>query len=522
MSGRVVDFPKPAQRRPDELYEVPQLPHDESAEREVLGTLIALEDADLARETAAAVRPQDFYGDFPRRVLEAIYTLAQRQEAPTLSAVAHQLTQAHPDALEMSGGGATVAAFLECQGSPAALKQACARVKESALRRELAEAGRRLVEQAPDYTRSPAELVAALNEQIERVTGEASGVDRFTRAAVSALDFAAERLEKPRLLLGAGVLCAGDFAILYGKSGIGKTWHSLALARALARGAPWLGLGTPPTGACVGFLELELRDHNVQERLHTLAGGADRLDEHDRRVLIIPRDRLRGVVDLRDAAQLEQLKHWIRTHRLEVLIVDALSRAHTANENDAQEFGRVLAGLDALRRETNCAILLLHHERKESRDGSGSENHLDALRGTSRLQSDPTLLMRIHETRGGLRSLVFAKVSTGETPEPIYFRMGPSGPEVVEAPEQVATSNRENVAQVVLGSSVPVTARQVAEALGISKPTANRHLTALVKAGRIAQLGENQAARYTAPTASPSQPSQVDLRDGLADWEATH
>src|SRR5207247_1138861 len=168
--------------------------------------------------------------------------------------------------------------------------------------------------------------------------------------------------------------------------------------------------------------------------------------------IVAARPMLRGAVDLfANRTDLDALRHWITSHRLEVLIVDALSRAHTANESDAQEFGHVLAALDALRHESGCAIELLHHERKELGGGKGKSDDLDALRGTSRLQSDPTLLIRLKQSVDGLRCVVFAKVSGDRTPEPIYYAISDTGrTEIREPPEARGDANREHVLQAGL------------------------------------------------------------------------
>jgi hypothetical protein len=250
----------------------------------------------------------------------------------------------------------------------------------------------------------------------------------------------------------------------------------------------------------------------MQKRLCVVSGGT--VTAEDAKLSVVARPVLRGIVDLQSADDLLSLKHWIRRERIELLIVDALSRVHLADENDAQEFGRVLAALDALRHETGCAILLLHHERKQQHGrGGGDDSHLDALRGTSRLQSDPTLLIRLWESRG-LRCVVFVKVSEGREPDPIWYRMAENGlPEVVDAPEVGASSNEARVFQVIEVAGGPVTREEVQERTGFSRPTVAKHLKALVAAGKVSRQGENRTTTYCMPANLPSLPSSGLLAD---------
>lgn len=336
---------------------------------------------------------------------------------------------------------------------------------------------------------------------------------RLCAAAVSAADLCALDIPKPRSLLGDGVLTSGGLGILYGKPGGGKTWQTLELSRAWVRGETWLGLRTPPEGVRVGVLELELGLCSMQQRLKALGVGTH---ERDSALRIVCRPNLRGTVDLCQPVQVADLRAWVESDELDVLMVDALSRAHSASENKAEELAPVLAALDALRHETGCAVLAVHHERKQG-NGSGDDNDLDALRGSSRLQSDPTLLLRLKRSTGDLRCLTFVKVSEGHTPEPVWFRLGQDGrPEVVQPPRAKGDGNRERVLRAVLDAPQPVSRGEIADALTLDPATVTRHLRVLVEAGSVACSGENKATRYHAPTSAPAQPAQHGACAGVA------
>ncbi|HSQ59013.1 MAG TPA: AAA family ATPase, partial [Acidobacteriota bacterium] len=234
---------------------------------------------------------------------------------------------------------------------------------------------------------------------------------RFTSIAVGAFTFAGRTYAKPRSLLGNGLLSAGDLAFLYGRPGLGKTWAALQFALSAVRGEPWFGIPTATGGVRAGILELELPAHVLQERLRAVAGEAG-LSERDEGLSFVSRPHLRGAVDVLDNEQWAAWFELVRDPRLDVLIVDALSRVHHVDENHAADFAPVLGRFDELRHETGAAVVVVHHEPKPP-SGKGFADDMDALRGTSRMASDANVLMRLARVGHGNGPLVlrFPKVN---------------------------------------------------------------------------------------------------------------
>ena len=479
------------------------------AERSVLGSLILGREADaLARVALAA---SDFHREAHRLIYAAILALRERGEHVDLVSLGEELRRRGD--LETVGGPAALSSLLDVVSVLSDFEGHARIVREAAFKRRMHRLALDLQSRADDPAQDVASLLAYLAaQQAALASRDGFGAGRFADAARDAVSFSQLSIEKPRSLLGDGVLAAGALGILYGPPGRGKSWLAVLVARAWVRGQSWLGLVTPPEGMQVGLLQLELDSHALQARLLALGIGTD---ARDGGLHVVVRPNLRGTVDLfRQPGDLAALRRWIQRDRLDVAIVDALSRAHSANENSAEEFGQVLAALDAVRHETGCAILLIHHERK-AQPGVESGSDLDALRGTSRLQSDPTLLMRLKQTTGGLRCIVFTKVSTGPTPEPIYFRLNEAGcPEPVESPLDAADANREKVLAVVLNAGRPVTRAEVEAAVGIRPSTAKKHLKLLVNEGLIRPGGDNRAAVYEGilklEPATPAAPATHD------------
>jgi replicative DNA helicase len=496
---------------------MPVAPHSDemdgavqNAERAVLAAMmLGPKGVDDARRL---LTPETFHRDAHRMMFKAIVALDERGERADLVTVAAELGRRGD--LELVGGVAFVSGVFELVTTTANVEVHARIVRTAAARRRYAHLGLKLTHSGEDATLDPAQMWAGIEAEGAALAASLNGAGsggRFADAAVAAPALVAHDIPRPRSLLGDGALAAGGFAILYGKPGVGKSWLALSLTRSLVRGEPWMGLATPRDGARVGVLQLELPAHTLQARFRALGCGQH---ERDANLSIVCRPNLRGVVDLfRQAADVAALADWIRCARLDVLIVDALSRAHTASENKAEELGPVLAALDALRHETGCAIVLVHHEPK-MRGEADADNDLDALRGSSRLQSDPTLLVRVRQSRG-LRSLRFAKVSEAATPEDIYFALGADGcPVVANSPESASDATRGKVLRIVLSAPQPVSRGDIVAASGLSSATTKRHLEALGEAGHIERTGENKATRYSAPTGSPAQPAHLRSRAG--------
>lgn len=473
------------------------------AERAVLGAMLySPEDAARA---FTFLQPSDFHHVSHQRVFTAL-TLAQG----AIPVIAYLEARRE---LEMVGGAEAVFSLLDAACASQNLEPNALIIRASAEKRR----SRHLAWQAQRAAEDPSLPNSAALEIFAQALENgrpAVGTSRFADAAVDAQAFTALEIPRPRSLLGDGILVVGGFAILYGKPSLGKSWLGLQLATAMVRGEPWMGIPTNSAGIRTGVIQLELGAYGMQQRLKTIGVGSHGRDQG---LKIVCRPHLKGILDLyRQAGDLAALRQWIVQDKLELVIIDALSRAHTANENKAEEMGAVLSALDVIRHETGCAIVLIHHETKPQ-EGRDKENHLDVLRGTGRLQSDPTLLMRVYQSRG-LRCLIFAKVSDGSEPSPVYYHIRDDGlPEIVKSPESISDENREKVFSYVTSAESHVTRAQISEATGIkSTTTIKRHLLALIEQGRIISVGENKATRYWG-TGPPDQPDQNTTRSGVSD-----
>jgi len=354
---------------------------------------------------------------------------------------------------------------------------------------------------------------ADLTREIDQAELIRDPADQLIEISQSLREFMAKKYDRPRSILGDNVISAGDLAFLYGRPGLGKTYFALQMILALARGEDFLGLKGPEGPPLrIGILELELHGFWLQERMRAIAGDRG-FDDVSDQIEPIARPDLKGAVNVLDPGQWSAWIKWIEKKNLNLVFVDALSRVHEADENKAAEFAPVLKRLDMIRHETGACVIPIHHEPKADRNAKGKEDDMDALRGTSRMQSDANCLMRLVATGfGDLLTLRFPKVNNAPKPDPVWFFQTKNGPlEVTTAPEQVADKNSDKVREVLQRAGQSGASREEIEnATGLSRPTVFRHLKRLM----AYRSSPKKDAKWVLPglqLVSPSHESQLDL-----------
>lgn len=463
------------------------LPQELDAERAVLAALML--GAEMPPLDAC-----DFHQTSHGSIFRAITALRERGAPADMITVAAELRRRGD--LEAVGGPPMLSHLLEYAATTANTAHHARIVREAAVRRETLRAADDLSQAMREGSRAIPDALARFDERRARAV---AGLDGPTRRLVDAsLDAAAfAQLEIParQHILGNGLVRAGDLFALYGQPGLGKTWLALQQLRSFARQTDWLGLPAVNAPLNVGFLSLELSADVLQERARLLGIGSH---EGDCRIHIVARPMLRGIIDFCQIGNLAELEDWIRSKQLQVCIVDALSRAHSAKESsgDSDGLGGTILNLDAMALDTGCAIGLVHHERK-AQAGERDDDDLSPLRGTTMLATVPKCLMRVVE-RGGQRAIRWAKVNQGEEPETLWYSIDASmGAHGIAGPEQRAHGNRLKV-EVALQSArgQSMSQGEIREQTGLGSTSVKDHLSELLRAGLAKRTGEGRATRW--------------------------
>jgi putative DNA primase/helicase len=290
-------------------------------------------------------------------------------------------------------------------------------------------------------------------------------------AAASADEFLNTQFP-PREMVLAPILPSQGLAMLYSRRGVGKTYLTLGIAHAVARGGAFLRW-TAPRARRVLFVDGELPAQVLQQRLRTIVAGLPETEPglpDPGYLKIITPDLQRGampdIATARGQAMLES-----RLEGGDLLVLDNLScLARSGKENEGESWIPVQDWALRLRQKGVC-VLFLHHA------GKGGQQ-----RGTSRREDllDTVIALRQPDdycATEGLRAQVrFEKARGffGEDARPFELRMEIREGAAVWTTKVEAIGSDPLVERAAELFASGLTVREVAEALGISKTRAGQ------------------------------------------------
>lgn len=191
--------------------------------------------------------------------------------------------------------------------------------------------------------------------------------------------------------------------VLYAPSGAGKTFATLDLACAVARGLPWFGLDVVRGPVCYvaaeGVLTERVRayvtHHDIEpgelDGLRVLPSAVNLLEPFGR-----------------DADELVEALIAERLARggLALVIIDTLNRVMPGgNENASEDMGAVIASAGRIKDACGCFVLFVHHSGKDESKGS---------RGHSSLKAAVEAEIQIEHEAAGTRVIHATKVRDAE------------------------------------------------------------------------------------------------------------
>lgn len=294
----------------------------------------------------------------------------------------------------------------------------------------------------------------------------------------------------PKCWLVEQVIGAGDVAMIYGPPGSGKSFVVIDLIFAACLGNRWamrFGVDRPLAVAyCAGEGVSGLPQRFAAAAQHfgvealpgfTFFDMAPQLFTAEREADSAAADGIGRFV-----SEWQERQAAGQAGALDLLIVDTLHSATAgADENSAQDMGRVLKAVKTAARALGCAVLLVHHSNKA---GTGE-------RGSSAMRGAMDCMIEV-KTAAGKFSLACEKLKDGAAWKPQTFdliELGESARVWWDEPGELqGGAGKQSELLLAALRQHPgrkFTAKQLAEVAGSGPSATNNVLTRLVDKGKV-------------------------------------
>jgi len=343
------------------------LPHDERAERAVLGAVLLRNEA-LAR-VRPLVEPVHFYVAANGLVLQAMLDLDEAQHPIDPLTVAAELRRRELLA-RLPQGELDLVEMLDEVPTAENVEHYARIVRDRAVRRELL-AGTRLLDARARAGVPIGELTELLEQVRQTLPGDAAV------SALATMPVAAVEEEGPVQWLVDELWAREAVGFVGGEPKAFKSFLTMHLAVCVASGKPALGRYRTAPGRVLCF-NAEDRPAATRTRVARMCCALEleiaKLDLH---LITTPRLRLDSAQDM------ARLGATIAREKPVLVILDPLRDLHSGDENDAGEMSALLSPLRALQREHGCSIMVVHHMAKHTPETNRRPGQ--RLRGSSAL-----------------------------------------------------------------------------------------------------------------------------------------
>jgi DNA-binding transcriptional ArsR family regulator len=305
---------------------------------------------------------------------------------------------------------------------------------------------------------------------------------KYHSAVCTFKEMQSKNIPDPRPLMGPW-FNEGDFGMVFGKRGSGKTWLVDMIAAYLSAGRGLEGWHVP-NAVNVLYVDGEMTATAARDRFKGLNPDEDRLHILHHQLLF---DDTGILLNFSDGRAQRILKSICLSEKIKVLILDNLSCLFTGvKENDADEWEKILPFLLDMRRMGIAVLMIVHAGR------SGT-----APRGTSRREDAAFWVIKVEETevrnpddKGAHFETSFEKNRNSQS-----FEFARKWSIQTEADGQVSitcdkVSIESRIAQLI-GDGL-TSATDIANQLGVNKSTVCRWAKVLEGKGLIEKNGKGQ------------------------------
>lgn len=315
---------------------------------------------------------------------------------------------------------------------------------------------------------------------------------RFRGDELQAMTFPPQRFAVPDLV-------PEGLTVLAGAPKLGKSWMALEAALAVASGGRFLGTLEVERGPAL-YLALEDGARRLRDRITLLLGDRDPF----------PRD-LHVWLD-RPTRLLEELDAHLDAHKgTRLVIIDTLGKVRPPAPPGGPTYSddyRVAGTLQRFAIDRGVAVLVVHHTRK----GRG-EDYVEAVSGTHGITGAADAVILLDRDRGSDGALLH--VTGRDLRDDLAWRLDRIGPawHFVERVRADAVQARQGlgdtagrIVEAVAAAGEPVSASEIADALGMRPDVAKDYLGRLARDGRLHRPARG---RYAMPTPAPVASERV-------------
>ena len=224
-----------------------------------------------------------------------------------------------------------------------------------------------------------------------------------------------------------GILPTGSAMVVVADAGVGKTWLMHDLAVAIDQDRKWIGHFSVSQGKVL-IIDEENAIALIKKRLQKLLKGHD-LPE-DGSELKVQFLAATGM-NLSSEAYVAELQTVLETMRPDLVIIDALVRIHTNNENDAGEMASLFGIFKRWINEYGCSFVFCHHQRKPGPIGNAPST---MYRGSSEIRAfvDTHLDLRKSKSQEGVFTVDHVKSRYAEPVAPFDVEICDVGEDAIQ------------------------------------------------------------------------------------------
>jgi len=407
-----------------------QVPFDEAAEQQVLGSLLS--DRDAIFKVVDLLRVDDFFIPRHQRVYAAAQALLERRER--IDSLTIQVELGRREELDRAGGVAYLRTLIEAVPTAVEVERHAHAVRDRAILRRLLGAATAIAADAYD---EPTDIPLALDRAEQRLFAlrdESANAQlrHITASLQSNYEHLTERMERPFELSGipSGFkeidyytegFTTGDLIVVAARPSVGKTSLALGMTFNIARrGHPVLlfSLEMDTKQIVSRFLALNSRMDLLALRTGNIIDTDAAAALHGLPILIDDTPGI-SIMELRTKARRAS------THeKIEVIVVDYVQLIRTGedDENRVQEIATITRNLKSLARELGVVVIGLSQLSRAAGD-SGGEPKLSTLREGGSLEQDADIVLMLwrdrEETPAGAPRLINGAIAKN--------RNGPTG-----------------------------------------------------------------------------------------------